>query len=108
MHTLRCQHYAGGKLSQVAGIQGYSNHAIGSPVQDLTEIVKLTDGRTALAIPTPGYDEVAFMVFEHGQFAEAARIPASGRSVSAIHRNKNTGKLEFATYPKKFQTMAVP
>ena len=106
--VLQAWQYADGKLRRIASIPGYSNHAIGSPVQDLTEIVELTDGRTALAIPTPGYDEVAFMVFEQGKFAEAARIPAGGRIITAIHRNKNTGKLEFATYPKTFQTMAVP
>ncbi len=106
--VLQAWQYAGGKLRRIASIQGYSNHAIGSPVQDLTEIVRLTDGRTALAIPTPGYDEVAFMVFEQGEFVEAARIPAGGRIITAIHRNENTDKLEFATYPKTFVTMAVP
>jgi len=97
-----------GKLQQVAGIKGYSNHAIGSPVQDLTEIVTLSDGRMALAIPTPRYDEVAFVVLQQGRFTEVARRPAGGRITSAIRRSKNGRQLEFATGRKSRVVIDIP
>ena len=106
--VLQAWHYADGKLNQVARIQGYSNHAIGSPVQDLTEVVQLSDGRRALAIPTSGYEKIAFMVLQGGTFAEVARIPAGGRIITAVRSSKNGRKLEFATYPKTFVTMSIP
>ena len=95
--VLQAWRFSDGKLRQVAKIEGYSNHAIGSPVQDLTEIVTLSDGRTALAIPTPGYDEIAFMVLQQDKFAEVARRPAGGRIISPVRLGKNGRQLEFAT-----------
>lgn len=95
--VLQAWRFSDGKLHQVARIKGYSNHAIGSPVQDLTEIVKLSDGRTALAIPTPGYDEIAFIVLQQGKFAEIARLQAGGRIISPVRSSKNGRQLEFAT-----------
>ena len=95
--VLQAWQFSDGKLRQVAKIKGYSNHAIGSPVQDLTEIVKLSDGRTALAIPTPGYDEIAFVVLQQGRFAEVARKPAGGRITTPVRRSKTGRQLEFAT-----------
>lgn len=106
--VLQAWQYANGKLRRVAKIKGYSNHAIGSPVQDLTEIVELSDGRTALAIPTPGYDEIAFIVLQHGRFSEVARLSAGGRITSPVRRSKNGRQLEFATGRKSLVTVAVP
>ena len=106
--VLQAWRYIDGKLRQVARITGYSNHAIGSQVQDLTEIVTLSDGRTALAIPTPGYDEIAFMVLQQGSFSEAYRIPAGGRITSQVRRSKNGRQLEFATGRASFVTIDIP
>ncbi len=95
--VLQAWRFSGGKLHQVARVAGYSNHAIGSPIQDLTEIVTLSDGRTALAIPTPGYDEIAFMVLQQGKFTEVARRSAGGRITSPVRRSENGRQLKFAT-----------
>jgi hypothetical protein len=94
---LQAWRYAGGKLVHVTTIEGYSNHEIHSPVQDLSEVVKLADGRTALAIPTPGYDEIAFLVLKGGKFSEVARVAAGGKITSRITASKNGRRLEFAT-----------
>lgn len=106
--VLQAWRFSGGKLHQVAKINGYSNHAIGSPVQDLTEIVKLSDGRTALAIPTPGYDEIAFITLQQGKFAEVARIQAGGRITSPVRRSKYGRQLEFATGRASRVTIDIP
>lgn len=97
-----------GELQQVARIKGYSNHAIGSRVLDMTEIVKLSDGRTALAVPSAGYDEIAFVVLQQGSFTEVARVPAAGRITSAVRINKNGRQLEFATGRKSLVTIDIP
>jgi hypothetical protein len=107
-HVLQAWRYRKGKLTKAAEIAGYSNHAIGSPVQDMTEIVKLSDGRTALAVPTPGYDEIAFLTLEGGKFAEVARAPAGGRITSKVSLNKKDRQLEFATGQKSHVTIAIP
>jgi hypothetical protein len=106
--VLQAWRYVDGKLRQVAEIEGYSNHAIGSPVQDLTEIVTLSDGRTALAIPTTGYDEIAFMVLQQGKFAEVARRPAGGRITSPVRSSKNARQLEFAAGRASVVTIDIP
>lgn len=106
--VLQAWRFSGGKLRQVAKIKGYSNHAIGSPVQGLTETVKLADGRTALAIPTPGYDEIAFMVLQQGKFTEFARRPAGGRITSPVRSSKNGRQLEFATGRASVVTIDIP
>ncbi len=106
--VLQAWRYMDGKLRQVATIKGYSNHAIGSPVQDLTEVVKLSDGRTALAIPTPGYDEIAFITLQQGKFAEIARLQAGGRITSPVRRSKNGRQLEFATGRASRVTIDIP
>lgn len=106
--VLQAWQYSDGNLSRVARIDGYSNHAIGSPVQDLTEIVTLSDGRTALAIPTPGYDEMAFIVLRQGNFTEVARRPAGGRITSAVRRSQNGRQLEFATGRASRSTIDIP
>ncbi len=98
---LQAWRYANGKLTHVTTIEGYSNHEIGSRVQDLTEVVKLSEGRPALAIPTPDYDEIAFMVLKDGRFTEAARLPAGGKITSPVTLNENGRRLEFATGQKK-------
>ena len=97
-----------GKLQQVAAIKGYSNHAIGSPVLDMTEVVRLSDGRLALAVPTPGYDAIAFVVLQQGRFTEVARVPAEGRITSAVRPGKNDRQLEFATGRKSLATIDIP
>ncbi len=106
--VLQAWWFSDGKLRQVAKIKGYSNHAIGSPVQDLTEIVKLSDGRTALAIPKPGYDEIAFMVLRKGTFTEVARTSAGGRITSPVRSSKNGRQLEFATGRNSHVTIDIP
>lgn len=106
--VLQAWRFSDGKLRQVAKIKGYSNHTIGSPIQDLTEIVTLSDGRTALAIPTPGYDEFAFMVLQQGSFSEASRRPAGGRITSPVRRSKNGRQLEFATGRASVVTIDIP
>lgn len=106
--VLQAWRFSDGKLRQVAEIKGYSNHAIGSPVQDLTEIVKLSDGRTALAIPTPGYDEIAFVVLQQGRFSEVARRPAGGRITTPVRSSKNGRQLEFATGRASVVTIGIP
>ncbi|MEM9472471.1 MAG: VCBS repeat-containing protein [Pseudomonadota bacterium] len=106
--VLQAWRFSDGKLRRVASIGGYSNHAIGSPVQDLTEIVTLSDGRAALAIPSPGYDEIAFLVLRQGEFAEVARKPAGGRITSPIRRSENGRQLQFATGRASRVTVAVP
>ncbi len=98
---LQAWRYAGGKLTQVATIEGFSNHEIHSRVQDMTEIVKLSDGRTALAIPTPGYEEIAFIVLKGGKFSEVARVDAGGKITSPVTLNEKDRRLEFATGQKK-------
>jgi len=104
---LQAWRYANGKLTHVTTIEGYSNHEIGSRVQDLTEVVKLSDGRTALAIPTPGYDEIAFMILKDGRFSEVARVPAGGKITSPVTLNERGRRLEFATGQKK-RSLAIP
>ena len=89
--VLQAWRYADGKLDKVAEVAGYSNHAIGSPVQDLTEIVKLSDGRTALAIPTPGYDKIAFMVLEDGAFAEVS----AEAGIASLARSRGAALADF-------------
>ncbi|MEO9876739.1 MAG: VCBS repeat-containing protein [Anderseniella sp.] len=106
--VLQAWRLSDGKLRQVAKIEGYSNHAIGSPVQDLTEIVKLSDGRTALAIPTPGYDEIAFLIMQQGRFTEFARISAGARITAPVRSSKNGRQLEFATGRASHVTIGVP
>lgn len=106
--VLQAWRFSDGKLRQVARIEGYSNHAIGSPVQDLTEIVTLSDGRTALAIPTPDYQEMAFIVLQHGKFSEVARSPAGGRITSAIRLSENGRQLEFAAGRASRVTIEIP
>ena len=76
--------------------------------QDLTEIVKLSDGRTALAIPTPGYDEIAFIILQQGKFAEVARIQTGGRITSPVRQSKTGRQLEFATGRASFVTIDIP
>ncbi len=98
---LQAWRYAGGNLTHVTTIEGYSNHEIHSRVQDLSEVVKLSDGRTALAIPTPGYDEIAFLVLDGGRFSEVARVAAGGKITSRITLNEKGRRLEFATGQKK-------
>jgi hypothetical protein len=104
---LQAWRYAGGKLTHVTTIAGYSNHEIRSPVQDLSEVVKLSDGRTALAIPTPGYDEIAFMALKDGAFTEVTRVPAGGKITSPVTLNENGRRLEFATGQKK-RSVVIP
>jgi hypothetical protein len=104
---LQAWRYAGGKLTHVTTIAGYSNHEIRSPVQDLSEVVKLSDGRTALAIPTPGYDEIAFMALKDGAFTEVARVPAGGKITSPVTLNENGRRLEFAT-GQKTRSVVIP
>ncbi|WP_108879582.1 FG-GAP-like repeat-containing protein [Anderseniella sp. Alg231-50] len=106
--VLQAWTFTDGKLRRVASIKGYSNHAIGSPVQDLTEAVTLSDGRKALAIPTPAYDEVAFLTLQDGRFAEVARKPAGSRITSPVRRHKNGRQLEFATGRASLVTIDVP
>ncbi len=106
--VLQAWRFSSGKLHQVARIKGYSNHAIGSPVQDLTEVVVLSDGRAALAIPTPGYDEIAFVVLQQGKFTEFARIQAGGRITSPVRGSKNDRQLEFATDRASRVTIDIP
>jgi len=86
-----------GRMTMLASIAGYSNHIIGSRVQDMTGVVTLTDGRKALAIPALTYDEIAFLTLRVGRFSEAARVPAGGRITSAVTLSKNGRQLEFAT-----------
>ncbi len=104
---LQAWRYAGGKLTHVTTIEGYSNHEIYSRVQDMTEVVKLTDGRTALAIPTPGYDEIAFLVLNGGKFSEVVRLPAGGKITSSVTLNENGRRLEYATGQKK-RSIVIP
>ena len=73
----------------------------------MTEVVKLSDGRTALAIPTPGYDEIAFLTLKNGTFSEVARLPSGGKITSAVTLNKNGRRLEFATGQKK-RSIVIP
>ena len=104
---LQAWRYANGKLTHVTTIEGYSNHEIGSRVQDMTEVVKLSDGGTALAIPAPGYDEIAFLVLKGGKFSEVARVAAGGKITSPVTLNKNGRQLEFATGQKK-RSIVIP
>jgi hypothetical protein len=69
--------------------------------------VKLSDGRTALAIPTPGYDEIAFLVLKGGKFSEVTRVPAGGKITSPVTLNKSSRRLEFATGQKK-RSIVIP
>ncbi len=98
---LQAWRYANGTLTHVTTIEGYSNHEIGSRVQDMSEVMKLSDGRTALAIPTPGYDEIAFLVLKGEKFSEVARVAVGGKITSRIATSKNGRRLEFATGQKK-------
>ena len=98
---LQAWRYAGGKLTHITTIEGYSNHEIGSRVQDMSEVVKLSDGRTALASPTPGYDEIAFLVLNGGKFNEVTRVPAGGKITSPVTLNEKGRQLEFATGGRK-------
>jgi hypothetical protein len=104
---LQAWRYVGGKLTHVTTIKGYSNHEIRSPVQDLSEVVKLSDGRTALAIPTTGYDEIAFLVLKDGSFSEVARVRAGGKITSPVTLNENGRRLEFAT-GQKTRSIVIP
>jgi len=106
--VLQAWRLVGGRLQQVAAIQGYSNHAAGSPVQDLTEIVTLSDGRLALAIPTPQHDEIAFIVLKHGKFTEVARKSAQGGITSPVRPGENGRQLEFATGLKPLVKIDIP
>ncbi|MGB7205112.1 MAG: VCBS repeat-containing protein [Anderseniella sp.] len=89
--------YSSGKLKQVTTLAGYSNHIIGSRVQDMTEVVILKDGRTALAIPGAGYDEIAFLVLKDGRLAAVSKMPVGSRIVSRVVTSKNGRQLEFTT-----------
>ncbi len=104
---LQAWRYVGGKLTHVTTIEGYSNHEIRSRVQDMSEVVKLSDGRTALAIPTTGYDEIAFMVLKSGKFSEVARVRAGGKITSPVTLNEKGRRLEFATGQKK-RSIVIP
>jgi hypothetical protein len=90
-------HYVSGELKPVTTLEGYSNHVIGSPEQDLTEVVTLSDGSRALAIPTLTYDELAFLILKKGELTEVARVPAAGRITTLVSLNKNGRQLEFTT-----------
>jgi len=104
---LQAWRYADGRLSHVTTIEGYSNREIHSPVQDLSEVVRLSDGRTALAISTPGYDGIAFVVLKDGKFAEVARLPAGGKITSPVTLDEKGRQLEFATGQKK-RSVVIP
>lgn len=104
---LQAWRYADGKLTHITTIEGYSNHEIHSRVQDMSEVVKLSDGRTALAVPTPGYDEIAFLVLKGGKFTEVSRLAAGAKITSRIKASKNGRRLEFATGQKK-RSVVIP
>jgi hypothetical protein len=104
---LQAWRYANGKLTHVTTIEGYSNHEIGSRVQDMSEVVKLSDGRTAMAIATPGYDEIAFLVLKDGNLSEVTRVPAGGKITSPVTLNDNGRRLVLATGQKK-RSVVIP
>ena len=61
----------------------------------------------ALAIPTTGYDEIAFMVLKSGKFSEVARVRAGGKITSPVTLNEKGRRLEFATGQKK-RSIVIP
>ncbi len=105
---LQAWRYAAGKLIHVTTIEGYSNHEIGSRVQDMSEVVKLSDGRTALAIPTPEYDAIAFLVLKGRRFTEVARVPAGGKITSPVSLGADGEFLRFSSGSRTNIKVRVP
>jgi hypothetical protein len=99
--------YHAARLSRVTTLAGYSNHVIGSPVQDMTEVVNSATQGRLLAIPAADYSTVAFLKLEGDKLAEVARVRVGGRITSAVTLNENGRRLEFATGQKK-RSIKVP
>jgi hypothetical protein len=84
--------YRRGSLRKRAEKNGYSNHAIGSREQELAAVVRLADGRAALALPDQQRRLVAVLVFSGDRLQEIARIDAGGiiaGPVQAIARGRS-------------------
>lgn len=73
--TLFVYDYWNGKLSQLASLPGFSNHAIGSRELDLAAAGDwLGNGKTSLMIPSDGRTQLHLVAFQNGTLAKKATV----------------------------------
>lgn len=83
--TLRLYEYRDGRLTPDGAASGFSNHAIGSRVQDLSAVVDWNgDGILDLLVPDARRQNLRVVTFAGGTFKQLARINNSQRIVTAV------------------------
>ncbi|MFN8721178.1 MAG: hypothetical protein ACK5YI_10135 [Rhodospirillales bacterium] len=94
--SLRLYRLSGSALVEVARIDGYTNHVIGSRNLDLAVVRDVDgDGTPDIVLPTRDRGSVAAVTFRAGVAAEIARTPMEGR-VSMI-QEAGPGTVRVAT-----------
>lgn len=83
--TLEFWEYRGGKLVRELQLRGFSNHAIGSRVQEMSAVDDFDgDGVADLALPGDDRRTIRIVSFAKGEVAEIARIALPGRIVTEM------------------------
>ena len=72
-----------GKPVMLAARRGYSNHAIGSRVLDLAEMVRM-EGSDALVLPDASRRALVAVRYENGEWVEIARADLPARALTGI------------------------
>jgi hypothetical protein len=71
---LKVYRRVGGKLVEIAALEGFSNHTYGSPEQALS-IVASIDGRPQLVVPDLTRRALRLIALQEGRLAETSRCP---------------------------------
>ncbi|MDH3579790.1 MAG: VCBS repeat-containing protein [Hyphomicrobiales bacterium] len=83
--TLEFWEYRGGRLVRDKQLRGFSNHAIGSRVQEMSAVGDFDgDGVVDLALPGDGHRTIRLISIAKGSVAEIARIALPGRIVTEM------------------------
>lgn len=83
--TLEIWEYRAGKLTREAQLRGFSNHAIGSRVQDMSAVGDFDgDGVADLALPSADRRTLRLVSMAGGRVAELPPIKLPGRAVTEI------------------------
>lgn len=93
--SLRLYRLAGGSLREVARIDGYTNHIIGSRDLDLAQIVTTREGKPVIVIPTIDRFSIATVSFFGSQAKIVSRTPTSSRILTMSAAGNGTITLNF-------------
>jgi hypothetical protein len=88
--TLFFYQYRNGSLSEIAAIDGFSNHVIGSREMRLSAITDVNgDGLADIALPSDSRRHLRIVGFEDGNPVDLAVVPLPGRIDRAIAVDRN-------------------